>query len=129
MRRHGIALLLILFGLPLSAQAYRTSGEVSLGLSLQPDAVKDHGRGGYRFTLFPVGPSVGAAVRQRLSNGSSLGLRVDGSAFLLGQVSIFTISTPLDEPDDLVLITTALEWSAAPGGAFRYRSARESPTR
>ena len=114
MRRHGIALLLILSGLPLSAQANRPSGEVSLGLSLQPDAVQDHGRGGYRFTLFPVGPIIGAAIRQRLHDGSSLGLRVDASAFLLGETSITGFSLPLDRPDDLVLVATALEWSASP---------------
>jgi len=102
-----------------AAQSPAVEPELVLGLSLQPDAVKDHGRGGYNFTLFPIGPTAGGALRWRFRDGSSLGARVDGAFFLLGQMSSTTggpareDSAPLDKPESLGLLTGVIEWRSS----------------
>jgi len=93
-----------------SVDARGVEPEAVFGLSLQPDAVRDVGRGGYHFTLFPVGPDAGVSIRRRLRGGSSLGVRIEAAFFLLGEMDITTIQTPVDKPASLGLLFAAVEW-------------------
>jgi len=96
-----------------AAQSRAVEPELVLGLSLQPDAVKDHGRGGYNFTLFPIGPAAGGAVRWRFRGGSSLAARVDGAFFLVGEMDRTGFDDPVDKPESLALLTGGIEWRSS----------------
>lgn len=101
-----------------SAQATATTVELSLGGALQPDAMQDLGRGGWHFTLFPIGPTIGGAIRQWLPAGSSVAIRVDGSLFPLGEIHRTTLSvgSVTDSPGLLGLVTGALTWESSQNG-------------
>lgn len=104
---------------PLCAQGSRNSPEVAVGLSAQPDAMRDHGRGGFHFTLLPIGPISGVGLRHQFEGGSSVALRATGSLFLVAQRSITTVSAVNDKPASLVLTSGVVEWATSPQGRFQ----------
>ena len=109
-----------LLTLATAATAQTLRPEVFVGLAVQPDVKTEVGRGGTRFSLSPVGGTAGMALRYVGRDGQSFGMRTGVAAFPIVQIKTITGFAVTDRPEELVLWSAVLEWSAPASSSRRW---------